>query len=43
MKVAVIGGGYTGCMAAFHAHTLGAQVSLYEVESELGGVLRDVV
>ena len=43
MRIAVIGGGYTGCMAAFHAKALGAQVSLYEVDSELGGVLRDVV
>jgi hypothetical protein len=41
MKVAVIGGGSTGCIAALYAQRLGATVSLYESAQNLGGIMRD--
>jgi hypothetical protein len=42
MKVAVIGGGFTGCMAALHSAREGHEVTLLESAECLGGVLRDV-
>ena len=42
MKVAVIGGGFTGCMAALHSAQEGHEVTLLESGDRLGGVLRDV-
>ncbi|MBD8048962.1 FAD-dependent oxidoreductase [Limnohabitans radicicola] len=42
MKVAVIGGGFTGCMAALHGAQEGHEVTLLETGERLGGVLRDV-
>ena len=42
MKIAVVGAGFTGCLAALHAARLGAQVTLFESASHLGGVLRDI-
>ncbi len=42
MKVAVIGGGFTGCMAALHGAQEGHEVTLLESGDRLGGVLRDV-
>lgn len=42
MKVAVIGGGFTGCMVALHASREGHEVTLLESGERLGGVLRDV-
>lgn len=42
MKVAVIGGGFTGCMAALHGARAGHDVTLLESGDRLGGVLRDV-
>lgn len=42
MRIAVVGGGFTGCMAALHASTRGARVSLFEAADHLGGVLREV-
>ncbi|MBM4231483.1 MAG: FAD-dependent oxidoreductase, partial [Gammaproteobacteria bacterium] len=42
MRIAVVGGGFTGCMAALHASARGARVSLFEAADHLGGVLREV-
>jgi hypothetical protein len=41
MRVAVIGGGFSGCMAALYAERLGAAVSLYESAPNLGGIMQD--
>jgi hypothetical protein len=42
MKVAVIGGGFTGCMAALQSARDGHEVTLLESAESLGGVLREV-
>jgi hypothetical protein len=42
MKVAVIGGGFTGCMAALQSARDGHEVILLESSESLGGVLREV-
>lgn len=42
MKVAVIGGGFTGCMAALQSARDGHAVTLLESAESLGGVLREV-
>jgi len=42
MNIAVVGAGFTGCMAALHAARRGAAVTLYETAPQIGGVLRDV-
>jgi len=42
MKVAVIGGGFTGCMAALQSARDGHEVTLLESSESLGGVLREV-
>ena len=39
-KVAVIGGGAAGMMAAIHAAYMGAEVTLYEKNDRLGKKLR---
>jgi glycine/D-amino acid oxidase-like deaminating enzyme len=41
VKVAVVGGGFTGCMAALHCARQGHEVSLWEAGARLGGVLLD--
>ena len=43
MRVAVVGAGFTGCLAALLASRLGAKVTLYDTQACLGGVLRDIV
>jgi hypothetical protein len=42
MKVAVVGGGFTGCMAALHSAYEGHEVELWESSVSIGGVLRDI-
>lgn len=42
MKIAVIGGGFTGCMAALQSARNGHEVTLLESSESLGGVLREV-
>lgn len=42
MRIAIAGGGITGCLTALYARTLGAEVTVYESSAELGGVLRDI-
>jgi hypothetical protein len=42
MKVAVIGGGFTGCMAALQSAREGHEVTLLESTERLGGVLLEV-
>jgi hypothetical protein len=42
MKVAVIGGGFSGCMAALQSARDGHEVSLLESTASLGGVLREI-
>lgn len=42
MNIAVVGAGLTGCLAALHAARRGAQVTLFESEARLGGIVRDV-
>lgn len=43
MSVAIVGGGYTGCLVALDLLKKGWKVTLYEQGPELGGVLRDIV
>ena len=42
MKIAIVGGGWSGLAAAVRATTLGHQVTLLEMASELGGRARTV-
>ncbi len=42
MRIAVVGGGFTGCMSAIHIARVGHEVTLWEASSSLGGVLRDI-
>ena len=41
--VAIVGGGITGCIAALECADRGHTVDLFEMGSELGGIMRDVV
>ncbi len=41
-KFAVIGGGITGCIAALNAVSKGYDVTIFEKEKSLGGILKDV-
>ena len=43
MRVAVVGAGFTGCLAALLASRRGAKVTLYDTQTCIGGVLRDIV
>ncbi|URI06324.1 NAD(P)-binding protein [Aquincola tertiaricarbonis] len=43
MNVAVVGGGYSGCLAALLLAEQGHRVDLYEAGDALGGILRDAV
>ncbi len=38
MKIAILGGGYTGLSAAFYLQKQGHEVTLYEKQTELGGL-----
>jgi hypothetical protein len=42
MKIAIIGGGFTGCITALHCARAGFEVSLWESSDRLGGVLLDI-
>jgi hypothetical protein len=42
MKIAVIGGGFTGCITALYCARAGYEVSLWESSDRLGGVLLDI-
>lgn len=42
-KVAVVGGGPSGIAAAYYLARAGAQVTIFEKEAELGGVVRKVI
>jgi hypothetical protein len=41
MKVTIVGGGITGCIAALHSARMGHEVTLFEKSKDLGGVLLD--
>ena len=41
-KFAVIGGGITGCIAALDAVSKGYDVTMFEKDKSLGGILKDV-
>ena len=43
LKVNIVGGGITGCVAALQCAELGAEVRLFEQGEKLGGVLQDIV
>ena len=43
MRVAVVGAGFTGCLAALLASRRAAKVTLYDTQACLGGVLSDIV
>jgi hypothetical protein len=43
MKLAIVGGGYSGGMTALALAQQGHQVTLYEAADALGGIVRDVV
>ena len=40
-KLGVIGGGITGCITALHAAKKGYEVTLFEKDKILGGILKD--
>jgi len=42
MKLAIVGGGISGCIAAIHCARKGHEVTLWETTSSLGGVLLDI-
>lgn len=42
-KVAVVGGGPAGLAAAYYLGLAGAEVTVYEKEKQLGGVVRQVI
>lgn len=42
MNVAVVGGGYTGCLTALQLLKSSHDVTLYEAGPDIGGVLRDI-
>lgn len=42
MRIAVVGAGFTGCLAALHASRAADEVVLFESSPQLGGILRDV-
>jgi len=41
-KIAIIGGGITGCVSAIYYAKLGHKVEIYEKEKNLGGVINDL-
>lgn len=42
MNIAIVGGGFSGAMTALALANAGHEVTVYEAEAELGGVVRDV-
>ena len=42
-KIAIIGGGFTGCIIAHYLNKKGYQVEIFERKDKLGGVARDYV
>ena len=40
-KIAIIGGGISGCVIANYLASKGNKVSLYEKSNHLGGILKD--
>lgn len=43
MKLCIVGGGVSGCIAAIHAVQRGHQVQLLEATDQLGGVMGDLI
>ncbi|MFF7107630.1 NAD(P)-binding protein [Pseudomonas sichuanensis] len=43
MKIAIVGGGITGCLSALSLHDQGHDVSVYEAAEVLGGIHRDLL
>ena len=41
-RIAIVGGGITGCVTALLAAKKGLEVSLYEISDTLGGILKDL-
>ncbi len=41
-KIAIVGGGITGCISAMYCADLGYQVEIYEKKENLGGVINDL-
>ena len=41
-KVAIIGGGITGCVSAIYCADLGYQVEIFEKKNSLGGIISDL-
>ena len=42
MNIAIVGGGFSGAMTALALADAGHEVTLYEADAELGGIVRDV-
>ncbi len=42
MKVAVVGAGFSGCISALLLARKGAEVTLFDTQTSIGGVLRDI-
>ena len=42
MKLSIIGGGISGCISAYLLSELGHEVSLFEKQDKLGGVIKDI-
>tara|TARA_B100001175_G_C19237726_1_gene508502 strand:- start:299 stop:499 length:201 start_codon:yes stop_codon:yes gene_type:complete len=41
-KIAIIGGGITGCISALYCSSLGFNVEIYERRNKLGGIISDI-
>ena len=41
-KIAIIGGGITGCISALYCSALGFNVEIYERRNKLGGIISDI-
>ncbi len=42
-QITIVGGGITGCMTALACQESGMEVTLYEMSSDIGGVMQDLV
>ena len=41
-KIAIVGGGISGCLTAIHYSNLGHNVEIFEKDNFLGGIMKDL-